>query len=363
MDTVASQLTNGVHDKDVKRSNITRLVHVNSPDVKYTEDGFMVTNYQYQSTHVTTNQNGEYIVTPVKKQYCFKTNLTVPKMGLMLVGWGGNNGSTVTAGILANKHNMSWRTRTGIQTANYYGSLTQSATFRLGAIQNKNGDSKEVYVPFFSYLPMVNPNDLIIGGWDINGKDLAESMERAQVLEPDLQRQLFPYLTQMKPLPSIYYPDFIAANQSKRADNLIPGESKRAHLDQVREDIRQFKANNQLDTVVVVWTATTERFVDLLPGVNDTAENLMKSIESSHSEISPSTIFAMASILENAPFINGSPQNTFVPGVIDLADRHGAFVAGDDFKTGQTKLKSVLVDFLVGAGIKPLSITSYNHLG
>lgn len=62
-------------------------------------------------------------------------------------------------------------------------------------------------------------------------------------------------------------------------------------------------------------------------------------------------------------YINGSPQNTFVPGCIELAERHNAFIAGDDFKSGQTKLKSVLVDFLVSAGIKPVSIVSYNHLG
>jgi len=62
-------------------------------------------------------------------------------------------------------------------------------------------------------------------------------------------------------------------------------------------------------------------------------------------------------------YINGSPQNTFVPGCVALAERYGTFLAGDDFKSGQTKLKSVLVDFLVGAGIKPTSIVSYNHLG
>lgn len=62
-------------------------------------------------------------------------------------------------------------------------------------------------------------------------------------------------------------------------------------------------------------------------------------------------------------YINGSPQNTFVPGCIELAEKHNAFIGGDDFKSGQTKLKSVLVDFLVSAGIKPVSIVSYNHLG
>ena len=57
--------------------------------------------------------------------------------------------------------------------------------------------------------------------------------------------------------------------------------------------------------------------------------------------------------LLQVPYINGSPQNTFVPGCLELAERHGVFVGGDDFKSGQTKFKSVLVDFLVGAGIKP----------
>jgi myo-inositol-1-phosphate synthase len=90
---------------------------------------------------------------------------------------------------------------------------------------------------------------------------------------------------------------------------------------------------------------------------------MLRSIQCSHPEVAPSHIFAVASILENAIFINGSPQNTFVPGILDLAERHGAFIAGDDFKSGQTKIKSVLMDFLVSSGIKPLAITSYNHLG
>lgn len=73
--------------------------------------------------------------------------------------------------------------------------------------------------------------------------------------------------------------------------------------------------------------------------------------------------YVQAAILEGCSYINGSPQNTLVPGVIELAEQHGVFVGGDDFKSGQTKLKSVLVDFLVSAGIKPRSIVSYNHLG
>jgi myo-inositol-1-phosphate synthase len=124
-----------------------------------------------------------------------------------------------------------------------------------------------------------------------------------------------------------------------------------------------FKSANGLDKVIVQWTANTERYADILEGINDTADNLLKAIESGHEEVAPSTVFAVASILENVPFINGSPQNTFVPGAIELAERHGAFIGGDDFKSGQTKMKSALVDFMINAGIKLTSIASYNHLG
>jgi myo-inositol-1-phosphate synthase len=115
--------------------------------------------------------------------------------------------------------------------------------------------------------------------------------------------------------------------------------------------------------VIVLWTANTERYADVIPGVNDTADNLVQAIKDGHAEVSPSTVFAVASVLENAPFINGSPQNTFVPGAIKFAEKHGAFIGGDDFKSGQTKMKSALVDFLINAGIKLTSIASYNHLG
>ena len=69
------------------------------------------------------------------------------------------------------------------------------------------------------------------------------------------------------------------------------------------------------------------------------------------SQVAPSTIFACASILEGAAYINGSPQNTFVPGVIEMAERHNVMIGGDDFKSGQTKMKSVMVDFLVTIGL------------
>ncbi len=92
-------------------------------------------------------------------------------------------------------------------------------------------------------------------------------MERAKVLEPDLQRQVYDELKSMHPMPSIYYKDFIAANQEDRADNLIPGDCKKEHLSRLRQDIRDFKKKNSLEKVIVLWTANTERFSALLDGI------------------------------------------------------------------------------------------------
>jgi len=278
-------------------------------------------------------------------------------LGLLIVGLGGNNGSTLTAAIIANRLNLKWRKRSKEIQANYYGSVTQASTVRIGTL-----DGKDVYVPMCKILPMVNPNDLVISGWDINGANLADAMERADVFDADLQRQLREHLKSIVPMKGYFDPNFVAGNQTARADNIIQGTRKEA-LEQLRQDIRNFKEAQKLDKVIVLWSANTERCADIIPGVNDTARNLLAAIEANHPEIAPSTIYAVASILEGCTFINGSPQNTFVPGCIQLAAQEGTFIAGDDFKTGQTKLKSVLVDFLVSAGFKPVAITSYNHLG
>lgn len=223
--------------------------------------------------------------------------------------------------------------------------------------------NREIYVPLKQLVPMVDPVDLVIGGWDINSANLEEAMRRAAVFDYSLQELLAPEMRKLVPLRSIYRPDFIAANQDDRADNVLKDMTLKQQVDQVRSDIKEFKEKNGLDKVIVMWTANTERFCDVREGLNDTAENLLASIDREESEISSSTLYCVASILEGCAYINGSPQNTFVPGAIELAKQHGVFIGGDDFKSGQTKIKSVLVDFLVQAGIKPTSIVSYNHLG
>jgi len=268
----------------------------------------------------------------------------------------------------------------GAYSASLNGVYTsQASTVRLGADDHGNS----VNVPFKQLLPMVDPNDIVVGGWDICGDNLGDAMRRAkvlpdllrptarlstegpsrgQVLEPDLQRQVYDEMSKLKPLPSVLHGDFIAANQSERATNVKSG-GKQEQLEQVRADIRAFRAAEGVDKVIVLWTANTERFAEIQTGVNDSARNLLAAIEVGEEEISPSTIFAVASVLEGASYINGSPQNTFVPGLLELAEERQVFIGGDDFKSGQTKVKSVLVDFLISAGIKVKSIVSYNHLG
>ncbi|KAL7992885.1 hypothetical protein Chor_017141 [Crotalus horridus] len=314
---------------------------VDSPNVKYTQE-FIEAKYTYGTVQVC-QENGVTKVKPTSTDLTFRTGLRVPKLGVMLVGWGGNNGTTVTAAVLANRLGLSWMTKRGQKHANYYGSLLQASTVCLGT-----GPSGDVYIPFHDMLPMVHPNDIVFDG-------------KAEVLDWPLQEQLRPYMVGLKPRPSIYIPEFIAANQEERADNVLTG-SRTEQMARIRHDIQDFKNSSGVEKVIVLWTANTERFCEIHPGVNDTASNLLQAIEAGR-EVSPSTLFAVASILEGCTYINGSPQNTFVPGVIELAIQQGVFIAGDDFKSGQTKLKSVLVDFLISSGIKPVSIVSYNHLG
>lgn len=333
-------------------------VKVNTDKVTAESDA-IISKYVYDNATVKKLPGGKYDVTPSSTEYEFKLDTAVKKTGIMLVGLGGNNGTTFTAAVLANRDNVSFQTKSGVVEPNYFGSVTQSSTIFLGLDEN----GKDVYAPFNELAPMVHPNDFVVGGWDISNLNLADAMERAQVLDYDLQRKLSKKMSTITPLPSIYYPDFIAANQGERANNLIPGDDKWKHVEHIRKDIREFKESNNLDKVLVLWTANTERYSELIPGVNDTAENLIKSIKESHEEVSPSTVFAVASILEGVPYINGSPQNTFVPGCVELAEKEQSFIGGDDFKSGQTKIKSVLAQYLVDAGIKPISVASYNHLG
>ncbi|KII63896.1 Inositol-3-phosphate synthase 1 [Thelohanellus kitauei] len=336
------------------------------PNVKYSSETIEA-DYLYTTTRVRqeTGSDGstEYVVEPVEHRLAISTSRHVPRLGLMLIGWGGNNGSTYTAITLANKHKLSWETKDGTFEPNYYGSIVKSSTMCLGLMAGSDGNDVKVCAPLGDVLPFVDPNDIEIGGWDISKASMVESMKRAKVIDLDLQRKLAPYMKDMHPKPSVFDPDYVSPSQIQRADNIIPGTLKQ-QVEQIRKDIRDFKSSKKVDKVIVMWMASTERYMDInLPTAKDSKELLKAIDKNDRSNVPPSVVFALASIEEGCTFINGSPQLTLVDSVIQLAEQKGVFVAGDDLKTGQTKVKSALVEFLIGSGIKPVAIVSYNHLG
>ena len=143
---------------------------------------------------------------------------------------------------------------------------------------------------------------LLFLGWDISSMNLSDAMERARVLDYNLQVQLKPLMKDIRPRPSIYFPDFIAANQAERADNVLNG-TKQELLNKIREDIREFKVTSGVDKVIVLWTANTERYSELIPEINGNSKNLLRAITNNESEISPSTLFAVACILEGVGYL------------------------------------------------------------
>lgn len=335
------------------------------------KDGHLYADYLYQSTRVEvvpTPAESSAVASPdeppqlraclSQQHWQIKTQVRVPRTGLLLVGIGGNNGTTLASALLANQRQLTWEDKDGVHRPDWIGCLSVMGTCKLGT----TSEGTDMYVPIRSLLPMLHPNDLVIGGWDISKSSMSEATRRAKVIPLEIQRQIAEDLDKISVWPGVYRNDFIASNQQVRADNVLSGSLKE-QLDKLRANISDFRKLNDLDKIVVVWTGNTERFTDHQSGIHDTPVNFMKALEADYSEISPSSIYATAAVLEGCSFINGSPQNTYCDALIQLAKDKNVFLVGDDLKTGQTKIKSVLADFLVSTALKPTSIVSYNHLG
>ena len=236
-----------------------------------------------------------------KVSHKIETVTKVPKVGVMLVGLGGNNGSTFVAGILANKKNTSWETKNGIQHPNFHGSFTQSATAHVGfKFDEEKNKLEDVYKPINEIAPMANPCDFEISGWDINNSNLFEAAKRAHVLEPTLINQLKPELEAIVPLTSILNQDYIAANQADRVNNVFTGSNQEC-IDKIRKDIQDMK--KKVDTVVVLWTANTEMY--MLPEIAD-LDSLKSKVER-NAAMPASVLFVIACIEEQVLYLNGSP--------------------------------------------------------
>lgn len=308
-------------------------------------------NYNYKYVEI----GNENILNIKEEEIKININPVTERFGVMIVGIGGNNGSTLVASLLAHKKGLSWENRNGIQKIDFLGSIYQYGSINIGYMEGKP------YTKLIrEMIELKDPNDIIIDGWDIREENIYEACKNNKILDPDLLNQLKDDLIKIKPIESVYYEDFIATNQKSTAKNIKKNKDKWEDYLYIKSDIQAFKIKNNINKVVVLWVGSTERFSK---GNYKSIKDLERAIKVNDAEISPSIIFAAASISEQCIFINGSPQNTINSAILKLAKKYNTFVAGDDLKTGQTKLKSVLVDYLASSGMRPLSIVSYNHLG
>lgn len=302
-------------------------------------------------------EDGSFIVRETER--IISVSEKAPKLGVLMVGLAGNNGSTLLGTIYAYKNNLTWDTYSGRHNTNFLGSMSQYGDIPVGF----NTCGNHIYKPIKQLCDFVDVSDIVVGGWDIDSCDIYEAVKRAQVLPYNLTEQLTE-LKEIKSWPGIYYPKYIAKNQNDRATNTLPGDTACSkHLNTLRSDIKNFKLKHKLDRVIVMWSGNTECMVDEIQGLHDNLTGFLKAIENNDDRISPSMMYACAALQEGCIFVNCAPQNTIVPALKKLAEDKKTFTAGRDLKSGQTKLKSVLTDFLTSSGFRLRSIMSYNHLG
>ncbi len=244
------------------------------------------------------------------------------KLGVLLVGLGAVS-TTFVAGVEAIRRGR----------AKPFGSLSQMNTIRLG----KRTEGRAPLIKDF--LPLAGLDDLVFGAWDPIPDDAYRSAEVAGVLSAEDIAPLEEFLRSIEPMPAAFDKRYV-----KKLDgpNVKRAESKKALVEQVREDIRRFKEENGCDRLVMIWCGSTEVYLSRHE-VHASIESFERALEESHEAIAPSMIYAWAALGEGVPFANGAPNLTVdVPAMVELAQRQGAPIGGKDFKTGQTMMKTIL---------------------
>lgn len=249
------------------------------------------------------------------------------KLGVLVVGVGGAVASTFIVGTLA--------VRKGL--AQPIGSITQLATMRLGK-RNENRFPKIKDV-----VPLAKLDDIVFGGWDIFEEDVYEAAKNAEVLLPKDLDGVKDELQAIKPMKAAFDQNFV-----KRLHGTWVKEAATRWdlVQQLREDIRNFKTKNNCDRLVVIWCASTEVYLPMGEVHKDLAK-LEQAMKENSCEIAPSMCYAYAAIAEGVPFINGAPALTVdMPAMWQLAEKMNVPICGKDFKTGQTMMKTVLSPML-----------------
>ena len=244
------------------------------------------------------------------------------KLGVMVVGLGAVS-STFMTGVLM--------TRKGL--AKPVGSMTQYDKIRVG----RGADKK--YLKYDEIVPLAKLDDIVFGAWDVYPANAYESAINCEVLKEKDIEPVKDELMQIKPLKAAF-----DHNYAKRltGDNVKQVKDRWDMTEQIREDIRNFKKETGVDRVVVLWAASTEVYVPVdekIHGSLGSLEAAMKADDKDH--IAPSMCYAYAALKEGAPFIMGAPNTTVdIPAMWELAEQTGMPIAGKDFKTGQTLVKS-----------------------
>ncbi|MFC1954610.1 inositol-3-phosphate synthase [Chloroflexota bacterium] len=249
------------------------------------------------------------------------------RLGVLLVGLGAV-GSTFIAGV---EHIRRGKGRP-------FGSISQMATIRLGKRTKKQAPLIK------DYVPLAGLDQLVFGAWDPipdNGYESAVKcgvLDRNEDIEP-----IADFLKSIEPMPAVFDKEYV-----KRIEgiNTKTAETKLELAEAIREDIRRFKADNSCDRIVIIWCASTEKFITE-SDLHQDLESFTKGLEENDERIAPSMIYAYAALMEGIPFANGAPNLTMdIPAFEKLAIDNNIPICGKDFKTGQTLVKTVIAPML-----------------
>jgi myo-inositol-1-phosphate synthase len=249
------------------------------------------------------------------------------KLGILIPGMGAVT-TTFIAGLEAIKRGIS----------KPIGSLSQLGTVRLG----KRTEGKSPAIKDF--VPLANLEDLEVACWDIFEDNAYEAAVKAGVLEMSLLEQLKEPLSAIKPMTAVFDQKFV---KRLRGPNIKPAGTKMEHAEMVMEDIRQFQKRTGVTRMVMIWCGSTEVYHEPAE-VHSSLKNFECGLKNDDPEISPSQIYAYAALKLGIPYANGAPHlTTDMPALLELARINKVPLAGKDYKSGQTFMKT-----LVAPGLK-----------
>ena len=211
--------------------------------------------------------------------------------------------------------------------------MTQYDKVRVG----KGADKK--YLKYDEIVPMAKLDDIVFGAWDVYPENAFESAMHCQVLK---EKDILPVkdeLEKIVPMKAAFDKNFA---KRLEGNNVKDCKDRWDMTEQLREDIRNFKKENGVDRIVVLWSASTEVYVPVNEKIHYTLADLEAAMKANDVEnIAPSMCYAYAALAEGAPFIMGAPNTTVdIPAMWEMAEKTKLPIAGKDFKTGQTLVKS-----------------------